>query len=193
MPLLICQHCEESFEGQSRRRYCCHWCYVMARKGYKHSEESKLKMRLARLAYNPMKGAKHTEEAKAKMRAAYNVSHETGERAVGWKGGRNVDAKGYVWIYSPLHPHNVGKYVLEHRLVMEDVLGRYLTDEEVVHHENEDKEDNRLDNLRLFASQAEHARYHRLKEMAVGMGGTRSQTRKKLIARRQLMQSRSSR
>jgi len=43
---------------------------------------------------------------------------------------------------------------------MEAAIGRYLTREEVVHHENDDHGDNRIENLRLFATQSEHKRYH---------------------------------
>lgn len=46
----------------------------------------------------------------------------------------------------------------EHRLVIEQQLGRWLRPEEVVHHRNGKKDDNCPDNLQLFASNAEHKR-----------------------------------
>lgn len=73
-----------------------------------------------------------------------------------WKGGRHKNQSGYVMVYSPEHPRANGKYVLEHRLVMEKALGRYLLPGEVVHHENGVKDDNRIENLRLFSSNGEH-------------------------------------
>lgn len=85
-----------------------------------------------------------------------------GENHPRWKGGRSVE-RGYVYILQPDHPAATAKgHVYEHRLVMEAHIGRYLNREEVVHHENDDTMDNRLENLRLFANQAEHKRYHDL-------------------------------
>lgn len=70
----------------------------------------------------------------------------------GWKGGR-AKAKGYVKIYTPDHPSVQGKkrkYVLEHRLVMEKMLGRLLTDTERVHHKDGNKTNNDPSNLELW-------------------------------------------
>lgn len=80
-----------------------------------------------------------------------------------WKGGRHQDADGYWLVYAPEHPHarrggrgRQGRYILEHRLVMERKLGRLLERHEVVHHVNGQNDDNRPENLELFQSNAEH-------------------------------------
>lgn len=83
-----------------------------------------------------------------------------------WKGGRQKDVDGYWLVYCPGHPHarkngkgRTPKYVLEHRLVMEAHLGRYLEPGEVVHHKNNQNDDNRLENLELFSCNADHLRH----------------------------------
>lgn len=85
----------------------------------------------------------------------------TGGNHPRWSGGRYRDRDGYVYVLRPDHPHaNKDGAVFEHRLVMEEHIGRFLDPEEVVHHKNEDCGDNRIENLRLFANQAEHKRHH---------------------------------
>lgn len=55
----------------------------------------------------------------------------------------------------------------EHLLVMENHIGRKIKKGEVVHHKNEDRLDNRIENLELM-SWAEHSKYHRDKDISEG-------------------------
>lgn len=74
--------------------------------------------------------------------------------------GYHITHNGYRQIRMPSHPHadSIG-YVKEHRLVMEDYLGRYLESTEVVHHIDEDKLNNSIDNLELCLKEI-HTSYH---------------------------------
>ena len=63
----------------------------------------------------------------------------------------NSVQRGYVTIYIPEHPYATKQgFVLEHRLVMEKMIGRYLQRHENVHHKNGDRKDNRPENLELW-------------------------------------------
>lgn len=80
----------------------------------------------------------------------------TGPNAAHWRGGRTL-VKGYWMIYSPDHPAATKqKRVAEHRLVMEKLLGRYLTPREVVHHIDGDRCNNVPENLMVFQTNTEH-------------------------------------
>ena|SRR3990167_10242785 len=76
-----------------------------------------------------------------------------GKKHYCWKGGRYKTTKGYIEIYKPEHPRaRGGRYVAEHRLVMEKHLGRYLEPYEKVHHINGVKTDNRIENLEVWTT-----------------------------------------
>jgi len=77
------------------------------------------------------------------------------------KGTGRIKANGYILCFSPNHPFtNNNGYVLEHRLVAEKCLGRLLLKEEVVHHINGIKDDNRPENLYLFETNGKHTSFH---------------------------------
>jgi hypothetical protein len=80
----------------------------------------------------------------------------SGANNCNWKGGVYTTSSGYRKVYQGY----MKKYKMEHRLVMEENMGRLLLPEEVVHHINGIKDDNRIENLMLFNSQSDHLKYH---------------------------------
>lgn len=83
--------------------------------------------------------------------------HQVGENNPAWKGGRMTDKQGYVLLRMPDHPGaDSHGYIREHRWVMEQAIGRFLSSEEVVHHKDNDPQNNDPSNLELFASNADH-------------------------------------
>lgn len=80
-----------------------------------------------------------------------------GEMNGSWRGGRIIDKDGYVLIHSPgKSGARKNGYILEHRLVMERVLGRELLPSEVVHHKDTDKQNNAPGNLEVYNCNADH-------------------------------------
>lgn len=76
--------------------------------------------------------------------------------------GYRTYMRGYRKIMAPEnHPYSdKDGYVLEHRLVMEAHIGRYLQPGEVVHHINGKRDDNRIENLQLRVSRKDHGHGH---------------------------------
>ena len=74
---------------------------------------------------------------------------------------RIKDKHGYILVYCPSNPFSKHGYTMEHRLVVEEKINRLLTKDEVIHHINSVKDDNRIENLMLFKNQKAHASFHR--------------------------------
>lgn len=81
-----------------------------------------------------------------------------GRRPLDWR----KELAGYILVRAPKdHPYarNDGS-IYEHRIVMEEHLGRYLESGEVVHHINGVRDDNVITNLQLRRSRKEHGHGH---------------------------------
>lgn len=71
-----------------------------------------------------------------------------------------INNAGYVSLYAPDDDgRNIKDRVLEHRYVMEQHLGRRLAKDEVVHHINGNRKDNRIENL-MVMKRGEHSAHH---------------------------------
>jgi hypothetical protein len=86
-----------------------------------------------------------------------SLSDKFSGRGPNWAGGRSVwrsstrkGAPTYVLVFRPEHPNaNCRGYILEHRYVMSERIGRPLEEREIVHHVNGDTMDNSPENLEV--------------------------------------------
>lgn len=79
-----------------------------------------------------------------------------GEKSPFYNNGTSINGAGYRLI-------KIGeKYIYEHRIVMEEFLNRKLKSYEIVHHKDENKLNNCIENLQLMTKK-EHDRLHNLK------------------------------
>ena len=138
---MTCGVCKKDFVTSDPHRITCSW-----------------KCRNIRLS-KKMSGMTFSDEHKLNIKK--NHHDVKGKNNPRWKGGiRKV--RGYILVWKPEHPNcNNHGYVQEHRLVMENKIGRYLNKSEIVHHINGIKSDNAVENL-ILLNQSEHTRLHGL-------------------------------
>ena len=171
-----CFYCNKIFNSyiSNNRKYCSKLCWKKSIFGHPQTNTGKTWFKKGHKS--GMTGRYHSDITKRKIGLAHkgiklskkwrkNISN-------GLKGfphfkkhtmGRYKNSQGYILLYKPNHPHltdNRG-YVFEHRLIMEKHLGRYLKPEEVVHHINEIRDNNQIENLMLFKNIGYHWSYHR--------------------------------
>lgn len=115
---------------------------------------------ISEMYLNGMSCKEIAQKYKCTVTTIRKAIHECGvETKVDYK-RKIVDHAGYILVKVDNHPNADSKgYVREHRLVMEEYLGRYLNPDEVVHHINHIKNDNRLENL-FLCSNEEHKKEH---------------------------------
>ncbi len=100
-------------------------------------------------------GRKRTLEAAKKPMSEETRAKISEQRKLHGIGHTKKRKDGYIGVYFPEHPDaNKEGYVMQHRLLMEQHLGRRLNKDEVVHHMNKDRADNRLENLCLMTASA---------------------------------------
>ena len=82
---------------------------------------------------------------------------------IDWKIEKIVSCGNYLFAIVRGHPNAYAHdYILLHRVIMENHLGRLLEPYEVVHHKNENTKDNRIENLELMTNSS-HSAMHGIK------------------------------
>lgn len=141
MPHRNCVVCGTAFSGE--RLSCSKECL---RALHSRNSRSRTPPRLCKVCGAPTPRAARAVCGPACLSAAKNA-----KRALPSSKRRN--AYGYVLVRAPGHPAATKSgQVLEHRLVMEQKLGRRLLPRERVHHKNAVRHDNRAENLELWVT-----------------------------------------
>jgi len=95
-----------------------------------------------------------------------------------------VERNGYWHVCVPEHPAATSQgYVPEQVLIVENSLGRKLSPDEVVHHINHDKKDNRIENLMVMLD-SDHRAHHMAQLRREGRINTASQRRRASVRMR---------
>lgn len=149
-------HSMKYWEG---REFCSVSCSTIGRPSYWKGKKNPYmignKLKKGTIAWNRGLTTKTNEIVKAYGKKSGNSRKNKPKKPF------RITSAGYKYIMIPDHPRvNATKCVPEHVLIMEKHIGRYLTKEEVVHHINENKLDNRIENLKLFSNSSEHMRHH---------------------------------
>jgi hypothetical protein len=156
---LICQQCGREFLTRKRSdrivKFCDSTCYGLSKignptwnKGIPCREETKNKL-------SEINKGKHSSP-----KTEFRKGQTSKEKNINWNGGIWTTVAGYKMLLRPKHHRsNCRGYVMEHILVAEKFYRRKLLDNEIVHHINGIKDDNRPENLVIMDAK-DHKKMH---------------------------------
>ena len=126
--MAICKRCEKNYEATSRHVFCPKCRNILYRKPC------------------PICGGLRQRKSKV----CINCFRQS--RQYPYSQIKHLSKDGYFYVYYKAHPYaDRSGRILEHRLVFEQKLRRYLLPYESVHHINGVKNDNRIENLELWS------------------------------------------
>lgn len=156
---LICQNqgCNNKFiKNWGSDRYCSTECYWKAKVKYPEVDCPTCKKKFKPKSKISKKGKLYAQIYCSRI-CCYSTRRGTNHpRAV--EGNRHINSHGYASVLDPEKRFKSGR-ILEHRLVMEQHLGRKIESDEHIHHVNLVKTDNRIENLKLIEN-FEHQELH---------------------------------
>ena len=160
-----CRHCGQLFEARNdpskKAHYCSRECSQAAQRKYRCDPVECPNCGVLftpdrRQARSLATGRQKRVFCSPECSRQYIPVKHRGEGNPNWKGGA-VESNGYRYVR--MQRHRVSPYYAEHKLVAEQMIGRPLRDDEVVHHINGDKTDNRPENL-MVMTRSEHMKLH---------------------------------
>lgn len=201
-----CEQCNKELSGQ-QKRFCSHECWYASRKWSKEASceicgSSFIKKYAAQRCCSVGCGnvAKRTDRnlicencgetyerphGKTDRRfcsrsCAMQNRSRTGQIQVRPEGSKFRHMNGYIV------EKRDGKWVMQHRLVMAEVIGRPLLPTERVHHKNGDRQDNRPENLELWtgATSKKDPSGVRQVDLVLDMIGALNKAEREQVARR---------
>lgn len=151
MIIVNCYICKKEFKVIRQRKNSARYC---SKECLKKGRSLKMNLLWGQKEYREKRSKqvkKMWEDPNYRKNALKGIYKRTGSNHPNWKGGKHINKSGYILVVCRNHPfaYKKDKTVLEHRLVMEKNLGRYLTKNEIIHHINGIKNDNRIENLKL--------------------------------------------
>lgn len=170
--ILICKRCGDSFYEKPARirdgkgKYCSQECYDTVRREHfnkvdkiKSLYKKGLTLReiASRFKCSPTSVKNIMIENNIPRRDAHDREYDRGEKHSRWRGGRSWGAHIYRMVRTP----EGRKY--EHRLVVEEALGRKLKPTEHVHHVDFNPRNNSLDNLTVMDGKEHLAMHYELR------------------------------
>lgn len=151
-----CNVCKKEFKRKRlRAKFCSRACVPVGRREPKRRPKVKIEVSCSYCEKKILKFPCFLRRSKTLFcgLSCKQSAMKAGETSYGFK-----ESTG-----SPLNPYKRcmrdGKFVYEHRWVMEQHLGRPLLRSEHVHHINGDQKDNRIENLAIL-SRSDHAKAH---------------------------------
>lgn len=119
-------------------------------KGKRHTDSAKQKVAESR------KGKKMSNESKQRLSDAKKMGFDSIDNC----GHKKLRADGYIYLYVPSHKKATKDgYVMEHILIAERYFRVEIGKDEVVHHINHKRDDNRPENL-MIMKRKKHMGFH---------------------------------